>query len=91
MPQWPHWYVIRQDGGRREFDFIDHLIKKFGYSDKWGSRNDYYLVIGKFKYWVIEGVLNRATPISNAEIRKRGDRYLARHGMKIGPWKANQR
>src|SRR5437016_763106 len=67
MPQWPHWYVLREDGSAREFDFVDRLIRKFGYADPWGRRTRYYLVIGKFKYWVIEDCLNRAAPISNAE------------------------
>ena len=86
MPQWPHWYVLRDDGSAREFDFVDRLIKKFGYEDNWGTRKNSYLVIGKFKYWVIEDVLNRAAPISNAAMRRRGLRYLARHGKKIGPY-----
>jgi hypothetical protein len=86
MPQWPHCYVFREDGSTREFDFVARLIKKFGYSDPWGRRTDFYLAIGKFKYWVIEDCLNRAAPISNAEVRKRGLRYAARHGKKIGPW-----
>ena len=86
MPQWPHWYVLREDGSAREFDFVNSLINEFGYPDAWGRRTDYYLVIGKFKYWVIEDVLNRAAPISNVEVRKRGLRYLTRHGKKIGPW-----
>src|SRR5438093_5541892 len=64
MPQWPHCYVLREDGSAREFDFVNRLIKKFGYPDKWGSRTDFYLVIGKFKYWVIEEVMNLAAPIS---------------------------
>ena len=38
MPHWPHWYVLREDGSAREFDFVNRLIKKFGYPDKWGSR-----------------------------------------------------
>jgi hypothetical protein len=86
MPQWPHWYVIRDWGSAREFDFVARLIKKFGYEDTWGDRSDFHLVIGRFKYWVIEDCLNRAAPLSNAEVRKRGLRYLARHGKKIGPW-----
>jgi hypothetical protein len=60
MPQWPQWYVLREDGSLREFDFVARLIKDFRYQDRWGTRNDYYLVIGTFKYWVIEDVLNRA-------------------------------
>ena len=86
MPQWPHSYVRRENGSAREFDFVNRLIKKSGYPDKWGKRRDSYLVIGKFKYWIIEDVLNRAAPISNEEVRKRGLRYCARHGKKIGPW-----
>jgi hypothetical protein len=82
MPQWPHWYVIREDGSAREFDFVARLIKQFGYTDKWGNRSDSYLVIGEFKYWAIDNVLNRATPISNTEMKKRGLRYAARHGKK---------
>ena len=86
MPQWPHWYVFREDGSAREFDFIARLLKKFGYEDIWGRRKDSYMLIGRFKYWVIEDVLNRAEPLSNAEVRRRGLRYLARHGQKVGPY-----
>jgi len=82
MPQWPHWYVLKEDGSVREFDFVARLVKRLGYPDAWGARTDYYLVIGKFKYWAIDNVLNRATPISNAEMRKRGLRYAAHHGKK---------
>ena len=84
MPQWPHTYVLREWGSPREFDFIARLINKFGYRDNWGKRTDAYLVIGKFKYWVIEDCLNRAAPISNAEVSKRGSRYAARHRKESG-------
>lgn len=86
MQQWPHWYGGREWGSAREFDFLDRLIQRFGYQDRWGKRNDFYLVIGEFKYWVIDDVLNRAASISNAEVRKRGLRDAARHGKRIGPW-----
>ncbi len=86
MPQWPHWYVGREWGSAREFDFVGRLIKKFGYQDIWGKSRNSYLVIGRYKYWVDEDCLNRAAPLSNEEVRKRGLRYAARHGKKIGPW-----
>jgi len=63
MPHWPHWYVLREDGSAREFDFVNRLIKKFGYPDKWGSRTKYSFVMGRFKYWVDEDCLNRGTRI----------------------------
>lgn len=86
MPQWPRWYIIRNRRNARAFDFIDRLIYDFGYADTWDDRTNWYLVIGKFKYWIDENVLNRAAPISNAEFRRRGLRYAARHGKRIGPW-----
>ena len=86
MPQCPHWWVLRENGSAREFDFVAGLIKRFGYPDKWGSRTNSYLVIGKFKYWIIDDCLNRAAPLSNAEFRRRELRYCARHGKKIGPY-----
>lgn len=86
MPQWPHSYVLREDGHAREFDFFERLVTKLGYEDAWGSRVDSYLVIGRFKYWVLGNVLNRAAPRSNAEVRRRGLGWLARHGKKIGPY-----
>ena len=85
-PQWPHWYVVRKRSTAREFDSIASLIERFGYSDRWNTRTSYYLVIGKFKYWVIDNVLNRAAPLSNVEFKKRGARYATRHGKKIGPY-----
>ena len=82
----PHgWYVLREWGSAREFDFVNGLIKNFGYPDKWSSRTKYSFVMGRFKYWVDEDCLNRGAPISNEEVRKRGLRYCARHGKKIGP------
>jgi len=86
MPQWPHWCLGREWGSAREFDFVARLIKKFGYEDTWGSRRNSYFVIGKFKYWVDEDCLNRAVLLSNAEVRRRGLRYAARRGKRIGPW-----
>jgi hypothetical protein len=86
MPQWPHRYVLREDGSARDFDFVKRLIKQFGYRDPWGSRTKYSFVMGRFKYWVDADCLNRGAPISNEEVKKRGARWLARHGLKPGPY-----
>ena len=86
MPQWPHEYVVREWGNSEAFDFFAALTKECGYEDRWGSRSDSYLVIGDFKYWVIEDVLNRAEPISNAEVRRRGLIWLQANGKIVGPY-----
>ena len=74
MPQWPHSYVLREDGHAREFDFVERLITKLGYEDAWGSRVDSYLVIGQFKYWVLGNVLNRAV----AKVKRGSEETWAR-------------
>jgi hypothetical protein len=72
MPQWPHWWVLRENGIAREFDFVKRLIKQFGCRDPWGRRTKYSFVMGRLKYWVDEDCLNRGAPISNEEVKKRG-------------------
>lgn len=86
MPQWPHWYVVREWGNPEDFDFVAALIQECGYEDVFGKRVDSYLVIGEFKYWVLEDVLNRAEPSSNAEVMRRGLIWLQAHGKKVGPY-----
>ena len=86
MPQWPHWYVVGNRHNAYEFRFVGRLIWDFGYADTWGNRTNWYLTIGNFKYWFEGYVLNRAAPMWNAEFRRRGLRYAARHGKRIGPW-----
>jgi len=85
-PQWPHDYVLREDGSVRDFDFMRRLIERYGYQDAFGRRLSSYLVIRPYKYWVLGHALNRAAPILNAEVRRRGDRWLARRGKRIGPY-----
>ena len=78
MPQWPHWYVVRDWGRKRDFDFFAKFIDKSGYLDQWGQNHWKYLVVDHFKYWVCDDVLNRGKPKSNAWVIKEGKRYTAR-------------
>jgi hypothetical protein len=88
MPQWPHWYIIRGEGNRvGHFDRLAKLVERHGYDDPWGTKPRRYLRIDNFKYWVLdEEVLNRAAPISSAEVRRSGEIWLHAHGMKSGPY-----
>lgn len=78
MPQWPHWYTIRgwKPEKQEEFDYFAGLIQRIGYIDPWQENQWHYLVVDEFKYWVIEDVLNRAAPKSNAQVVADGERYL---------------
>lgn len=87
MPQWPHWYIIRGEGNRREdFDRLATLIKREGAGDTWGRQTRRYLRIGKHKYWVLGDIINRAAPIPSAEVRRRGQLWLRQHGKRVGPY-----
>jgi hypothetical protein len=83
MPQWPHWYVVRNWGHQRDFDFFARLIDKDGYIDSWGQKRWKYLVVDDFKYWLCDNVLNRAKPKLNAWVIKEGKKYVAKHGSRL--------
>lgn len=74
MPQWPHFYTIRDwnPDKEAEFTFFAEVIQKDGVPDRWGKNNWYYLKVDQYKYWVIDNVLNRAAPILNSAVIKAG-------------------
>ena len=62
MPEIPHEYVVRGDlstNGKVTFDALNRYIKKRGCSGSFGSRSYKYLNLGRYKYWIIENILNR--------------------------------
>lgn len=73
MPQWPHWYVVRDLVDSEEFDFFAGVIQKYGYDDPWKGYVRRFLVVGGLKYWVDDDGLNRAEPLSNEEVIRRGE------------------
>jgi hypothetical protein len=82
MPQWPHCYVLRDSGRKRDFDFFAKLIDTNGYIDAWGRNRWKYLVVDNLKYWIVDDVLNRAKPKSNACFIKEGKKYEAKYGRR---------
>ena len=87
MPQWPHWYIVRGEGNRcADFDRFARLIRKYGDDDAWGRETRAYCRIANFKYWVLGEIINRAAPLRSAEVRRRGERWLIAHGMRVGPY-----
>lgn len=80
MPQWPHYYTIREWNPDKaaEFYYFAYLIHEYGYMDPWGENEWFYLRIDEYKYWVIDNVLNRAAPKSNRAVMAAGRRYIAK-------------
>jgi hypothetical protein len=63
MPEIPHYYVVRDSLSKEDqnkFDRFFRYIKKEGYSDTFDSKKYTYLKLGRYKYWIIENILNRA-------------------------------
>jgi hypothetical protein len=83
MPQWPHCYVLRESGRKRDFDLFARLIEENGYIDPWGQKRSKYLVLDNLKYWIDGDVLNRARPEMNAWFRAYGKKYIARFGRRV--------
>ena len=93
MPQWPHSYVLRKEvPSVREYKWFLKLIEQYGYEDSWNSWWEHYLVIGSYKYWGWDdgdgkgGVINRAVPIKNDEVKRRGQLWLSRNKKIVGPY-----
>jgi exonuclease III len=63
MSEIPHYYVVRDnlsETDKKIFDELDAFIRKNGYATKFYSKQYTYFNMGKYKYWVIENILNRA-------------------------------
>ena len=76
MPQWPHWYTVRdwRPDLEPQFEAFARLIRRRGVVAPWprdSARPRYnhaYLVVGEWMYWTMpgtiaeQGVINRAEP-----------------------------
>lgn len=63
MPEIPHEYIVRDDLSEEDkklFDKLRVFIKKNGYTEKFYSKEYKYFNIDKYKYWVLDNILNRA-------------------------------
>jgi hypothetical protein len=60
MPQWPHFYIVRNQKNHELFDRFADYVNKNGYDGQFLGTKRTYFEIGKYKYWVILPVINRA-------------------------------
>jgi hypothetical protein len=88
MPQWPHWYTVRdwRPDLEAEFEAFARLIRRFGVVAPWprDSANpryhNAYLVVGAWMYWTMpgtiaeHGVINRAEPDLPPDVMREADR-----------------
>jgi hypothetical protein len=62
MPEIPHEYVVRDrlsESDTAAFDAMNGYIAEHGYTATFGTRSYTYLNSGRYKYWIIDNILNR--------------------------------
>ena len=74
MPQWPHWYVMKDWNPGREGEFMELVRRIFGEGrdEQWGAgkweRTVRYYFAGDFKYWVMDPTIEATDLINRARI-----------------------
>lgn len=51
MPENPHWYTVKTDELKEEYEYLFNYIWEHGCDEYWNGRKYRYLVIGDYKYW----------------------------------------
>jgi len=61
MPEIPHEYIVVDDYPEKSeiIDRFINLIDKKGYTEIFRGKKYKYLNLGYYKYWVIDGIINR--------------------------------
>ena len=79
MPDWPHWYVMRQWNPGREEEFMElvRLIFEQGQNEQWAVGTPYerttrYYVSGEYKYWAMDPSIAETDLINRARLDGRG-------------------
>lgn len=75
MPQWPHWYTIRdwRPDLEAQFEAFARLIRRDGIVAPWPRDSltpryrNAYLVVGDWMYWTMPGGLAETVVINRAE------------------------
>jgi hypothetical protein len=57
-PEMQHAYILRKDVPEA-FAALEAAIAKYGFMDEFAGRPQVYLVMGRYKYWAYDTVLNR--------------------------------
>lgn len=70
MPQWPHWYTVRDwaPGSADEFTRLARKIFSDGADELWNGKAYRYLYLGQFKYWSMDSTPDSTTLINRARI-----------------------
>lgn len=75
MPQWPHWYTVRQwrPDLEAQFEAFASLIRRTGVIAQWPRESPNpryrhaYLVVDDWMYWIMPGPIAETAVINRAE------------------------
>ena len=79
MPEWPHWYVLKDWCPEWEAAFVELVRRIFdlGRDEPWGAgtpdeRTVRYYYLGEYKYWVMDPSIEETDLINRARIDGKG-------------------
>jgi hypothetical protein len=78
MPQWPHWYVMKEWNPGRETEFMELVRRIFqeGRDEPWGEgrarRVVRYYYLGDHKYWAMDGSIEETDLVNRARADGKG-------------------
>jgi len=67
MPQWPHWYSLREWNDDEDFMEFCRLIRSTSVYQKKTNWTRVYLDIGDYYYWTMNKDIEATTLINRAE------------------------
>ena len=53
MPQWPHWYTLREDWNDAEFVSTVKLLRNYGYERQWKWKSYVSFNVNEYYYWTM--------------------------------------
>jgi len=64
MPQWPHYYIVRNNENEDDFVELVKIIRSEGTPEPFLEKTYLYLQIGEYKYWTMGNPIEGTTIIN---------------------------
>ncbi len=66
----PHFYTMRGDGDRKEFEEAVRFLRSVGFQAYWHTKLGIYYIRGDFYYWTMGAAIEDTTVLNKAELVK---------------------
>lgn len=68
MPRIPHYYTVKNEHNKEDYERLFHYIIDNGYYDKFFKKYYRYCNIGEYKYWVMSEDIEESIIINRRKI-----------------------